>query len=123
MPRPRRDPPMLLPARGDAPGPRTADVVADAVRAAILSGGLAPGTPLREEELSTAHGVSRHTARTALATLTAERAGVVTSIDAEVGQVVSAGQLVARVARIAHEYGRPVATPAQAREILGIKAR
>ena len=31
-------------------------------------------------------------------TLTAERAGVVTSIDAEVGQVVSAGQLVARVA-------------------------
>lgn len=73
MPRPRRDPPMLPPARGDAPGPRTADVVADAVRGAILSGGLAPGTPLREEELSTAHGVSRHTARTALATLTAER--------------------------------------------------
>lgn len=31
-------------------------------------------------------------------TLSAERAGVVTSIDAEVGQVVSAGQLVARVA-------------------------
>ncbi|HNX72055.1 efflux RND transporter periplasmic adaptor subunit [Rivihabitans pingtungensis] len=31
-------------------------------------------------------------------TLTAERAGVVTSIDAEVGQVVSAGQVVARVA-------------------------
>ncbi len=31
-------------------------------------------------------------------TLTAERAGVVASIDAEVGQVVSAGQLVARVA-------------------------
>ncbi|MCK6438152.1 efflux RND transporter periplasmic adaptor subunit [Rivihabitans pingtungensis] len=31
-------------------------------------------------------------------TLSAERAGVVTSIDAEVGQVVSAGQVVARVA-------------------------
>lgn len=31
-------------------------------------------------------------------TLSAERAGVVTAIDAEVGQVVSAGQLVARVA-------------------------
>ncbi|WP_150952764.1 GntR family transcriptional regulator [Microbacterium testaceum] len=55
------------------PGPRTADAVAAAVRAGILSGELAPGTPLREEELSAAHGVSRHTARTALATLTAER--------------------------------------------------
>lgn len=56
-----------------APGPRTADVVADAVRAGILSGERAPGTPLREEELSTTYGVSRHTARTALARLTAER--------------------------------------------------
>ncbi len=90
MPRPRRDPPMLppvpppapgagtaprevTPARGRAPGPRTADVVAAALRSAILSGDLAPGTPLREEELSATHGVSRHTARTALATLTAER--------------------------------------------------
>lgn len=35
----------------------------------------------------------------------------------------SNAQLVARVARIAHEYGRPVATPAQAREILGIAPR
>ena len=79
MPRPRRDPPMLPPSpRGGAgtppgPGPRTADVVADALRNGILSGELAPGTPLREEELSATHGVSRHTARTALATLTAER--------------------------------------------------
>ncbi|MDQ1083071.1 MULTISPECIES: GntR family transcriptional regulator [Microbacterium] len=54
-------------------GPRAADLVADAVRTGILSGELAPGTPLREEELSAIHGVSRHTARTALATLTAER--------------------------------------------------
>ncbi len=97
MPRPRRDPSMLPPtppsaSRGarsattgphatDAakprpsrtPGPRAADTVADAVRAGILSGDLSPGTPLREEELSAAHGVSRHTARTALARLTAER--------------------------------------------------
>jgi DNA-binding GntR family transcriptional regulator len=43
------------------------------VRNGILSGELAPGTPLREEELSATHRVSRHTARTALATLTAER--------------------------------------------------
>lgn len=55
------------------PGPRTADVVADAVRAGILSGELPPGTPLREEELSATYGVSRHTARTALARLTGER--------------------------------------------------
>ncbi|SDO48341.1 DNA-binding transcriptional regulator, GntR family [Microbacterium sp. ru370.1] len=65
MPRPEPD--------ASAPGPRTADVVADAVRIGILSGELAPGTPLREEELSATYGVSRHTARTALARLTAER--------------------------------------------------
>ncbi|PTT20567.1 GntR family transcriptional regulator [Microbacterium sp. HMWF026] len=70
MPRPPRDGSV----RGTAaPGPRAADVLADALRARILSGELAPGTPLREEELSAAHGVSRHTARTALAALTAER--------------------------------------------------
>lgn len=70
MPRPPRDGSV----RGTAaPGPRAADVLADALRAGILSGELAPGTPLREEELSAAHGVSRHTARTALAALTAER--------------------------------------------------
>ncbi|WP_243222722.1 GntR family transcriptional regulator, partial [Microbacterium proteolyticum] len=60
-------------ATADSPGPRAADLVADAVRAGILSGDLAPGTPLREEELSAAHGVSRHTARTALTRLAAER--------------------------------------------------
>lgn len=60
--------------RRDAPpGPRTADTVAAAVRRGILSGELAPGTPLREEELSAAHGVSRHTVRTALARLSAQR--------------------------------------------------
>ncbi|MDQ1137818.1 DNA-binding GntR family transcriptional regulator [Microbacterium sp. SORGH_AS 1204] len=69
-----RTAPVIPPPRRTtaAPGPRTADAVADAVRAGILSGDLAPGTPLREEELSTAHGVSRHTARTALAKLTAD---------------------------------------------------
>lgn len=56
-----------------APGPRAADLLADTIRSAILSGDLAPGAPLREEELSATHGVSRHTARTALARLTAER--------------------------------------------------
>lgn len=73
MPRPPRDSTPRV-AKGDAaPGPRAADLVADAVRAGILSGELAPGTPLREEELSATHGVSRHTARTALTRLAAER--------------------------------------------------
>ena len=35
----------------------------------------------------------------------------------------SNAQLVARIARIAHEIGRPLATPAQAREILGLPER
>ncbi|MCX6470302.1 MAG: GntR family transcriptional regulator [Corynebacteriales bacterium] len=56
-----------------SPGPRAADVVAQTIRAGILSGDLAPGTPLREEQLSVDHGASRHTIRTALAALTAER--------------------------------------------------
>ncbi|MFJ4037483.1 GntR family transcriptional regulator [Microbacterium sp. NPDC090007] len=71
MPRPPRDAPSRR--GGLPPGPRAADVLSDLVRAQILSGELAPGTPLREEELSATHSVSRHTARTALATLTAER--------------------------------------------------
>ncbi|BFM24404.1 GntR family transcriptional regulator [Microbacterium sp. che218] len=64
------------PRRTGTPGPRAADLLADNIRAAILAGDLAPGTPLREEELSATHGVSRHTARTALATLTSERLAV-----------------------------------------------
>jgi DNA-binding GntR family transcriptional regulator len=74
-PRSRDGAPPASPGRATsaAPGPRAADLVADAVRAGILSGELAPGTPLREEELSATHGVSRHTARTALTRLAAER--------------------------------------------------
>jgi DNA-binding GntR family transcriptional regulator len=45
------------------------DALADALRSRILSGDLAPGTPLREEALSTAYGVSRHTLRAALRAL------------------------------------------------------
>ena len=61
-PRSRDGAPPASPGRATsaAPGPRAADLVADAVRAGILSGELAPGTPLREEELSATHGVSRH---------------------------------------------------------------
>ena len=60
----------------------------------------------REAALAAARGTQQAALATAqlgvnqqrYTTLTAERAGVVASIDAEVGQVVSAGQLVARVA-------------------------
>ncbi|AZS37597.1 putative D-xylose utilization operon transcriptional repressor [Microbacterium lemovicicum] len=47
--------------------------LADELRSRILAGEIPPGTPLREEELAGRHGVSRHTVRTALAALTAER--------------------------------------------------
>jgi 3-keto-5-aminohexanoate cleavage enzyme len=39
------------------------------------------------------------------------------------GKLARNEELVGRVARIAHEAGRPVATPEQAREILGLHAR
>jgi 3-keto-5-aminohexanoate cleavage enzyme len=39
------------------------------------------------------------------------------------GKLARNEELVARVARIAHEAGRPVATPDQARKILGLRAR
>ena len=48
------------------------DALADALRSRIISGDLAPGTPLREEALSTAYDVSRHTLRAALRALAGE---------------------------------------------------
>jgi DNA-binding GntR family transcriptional regulator len=48
------------------------DALADALRARILSGDLAQGAPLREEALSTAYDVSRHTLRAALRALAGE---------------------------------------------------
>ena len=48
------------------------DALADALRSRILSGDLAPGAPLREEALSTAYDVSRHTLRAALRALAGE---------------------------------------------------
>lgn len=48
------------------------DELASALRARVLDGGLGAGTPLREEELSSAYGVSRHTLRAALRSLAAD---------------------------------------------------
>lgn len=50
-----------------------ADRLADELRRQVLSGRLAPDTPMREEALSREHGLSRHTVRRALERLVAER--------------------------------------------------
>ncbi|MFS0732245.1 GntR family transcriptional regulator [Microbacterium sp. 1P10UB] len=55
------------------PAATAAARLAEKLRSRILDGEMPPGTPLREEELARRHGVSRHTVRTALAALTAER--------------------------------------------------
>lgn len=58
------------------PAPTAVDRVADAVRAEILSGGLAADAPLREEAAAARYGVSRHTVRAAFQRLVAERLAV-----------------------------------------------
>ena len=55
------------------PGPTAQSVVADSLRSRILAGDPLPGTPLREEDLAEQYAVSRHTVRSALAVLAAER--------------------------------------------------
>jgi 3-keto-5-aminohexanoate cleavage enzyme len=48
------------------------------------------------------------------------RVGLEDNIYYSRGRLASNDELVARVARLAAELGRPVATPAQARELLGL---
>jgi DNA-binding GntR family transcriptional regulator len=48
------------------------DALADSLRARILAGDLKPGTPLREEALSSEYDVARHSLRSALRTLQGE---------------------------------------------------
>jgi DNA-binding GntR family transcriptional regulator len=50
----------------------TVDRVADALRAEILAGGIAPGTPLREVEVASTTGVSRGSVRQAFGVLVNE---------------------------------------------------
>ena len=38
-------------------------------------------------------------------------------------KAASNGELVAKVVRLARELGRPIATPAEARKILGLEAK
>lgn len=64
----------MSPRRREAePGPTAAAEVATDLRRRILEGELPPGTPLREADLAQRYQISRHTLRTALARLTAER--------------------------------------------------
>jgi DNA-binding GntR family transcriptional regulator len=64
----------VSPRRREAPpGPTEAARLADDLRDRILSGELAAGTPLREQAIASDENLSRHTVRTALALLTAER--------------------------------------------------
>jgi DNA-binding GntR family transcriptional regulator len=50
----------------------TVDALAEALRGRILDGDLAPGTPLREEALSSEYDVARHSLRSALRALQGE---------------------------------------------------
>ena len=69
--------------------PSVVDELADALRARILTGDLAPGSAMRETDLSAAYDVSRHTFRAALRALAAEglvqivpnRGGTVAKLD------------------------------------------
>lgn len=64
----------MSPRRRDAdPGPTAPARLEEALRTRILNGESAPGSPLREEDLATEFAVSRHTVRTALAALAAQR--------------------------------------------------
>lgn len=67
-----------MPATGERtePSPTVVERVAASVRTDILSGALAPGTPLREESAAADHGVSRHTVRAAFQRLVTERLAV-----------------------------------------------
>jgi 3-keto-5-aminohexanoate cleavage enzyme len=49
------------------------------------------------------------------------RVGLEDNIYYSKGRLAANEELVARVARIAAEFGRPVATPDQARELLGVR--
>ena len=50
----------------------TVDALAESLRSRILAGELKPGTPLREEALSSEYDVARHSLRSALRTLQGE---------------------------------------------------
>jgi 3-keto-5-aminohexanoate cleavage enzyme len=72
-------------------------------------------------------GVGRHSTPLAMIAMALGgnvRVGLEDSVYYEKGVLATSNaQLVARIVRIADELGRPIATPAEARRILGLKAR
>jgi 3-keto-5-aminohexanoate cleavage enzyme len=70
-------------------------------------------------------GIGRHSLVTAMAAIPLGghvRVGLEDQIDYRRGELATSNaQLVARIARLAEEFGRPLATPADARRILGLK--
>lgn len=75
----------------------------------------------------TATGIGRHAFTLAAAAIAMGgnvRVGFEDNLNLERGvPAKSNGELVAKVARLARELGRPIATPDEAREILGLKKR
>lgn len=68
-------------------------------------------------------GIGRHQLPLAMAAIAMGghvRVGLEDNIYYSKGRLATNGELVARIVRIANEAGRPVATPAQAREILSL---
>lgn len=65
-------------SRADVPAARPTAVerLTGALRDEILTGGLPPGSPLREEQAAERYGASRHTVRAAFQRLVAERLAV-----------------------------------------------
>lgn len=111
------------------PADTAVERVAEALRAEILSGTVALGSPLREEAAAERFGVSRHTVRSAFQRLVAERLAVaeayrgVRVVSFDPGELVALQQLRAALegeaVRIAAErYGEswpaPVLEPAVA---------
>ena len=80
---------------------------------------------LPEGSLWSATGIGRGHLPILYAALSAGADGVRVGLEDNLyyahGELASNESLTARAARVAHEFGRAVATPAQAREILGIK--
>src|SRR5262245_28626479 len=103
------------------------DALADSLRRRILAGELKPGTPLREEALSSEYDVARHSLRSALRTLQGEgivqiepnRGARVKSLSAEDVRGLSELRIALEVegARLALERGDG-RLPASVREAL-----
>ncbi|MEA2167655.1 MAG: hypothetical protein QOF76_955 [Solirubrobacteraceae bacterium] len=106
------------------------ETLAAALRARILDGELAPGTPLREQHLAADSGLARHTVRAALRALAAEGLAVVERNRGvrvrhlDRGEIIALGELrialeteAAHLALQRHDGRLPAAVHAAARAL------